>query len=262
MIQHPLALRLDPDQPVREQIQEAARLGARGVVLDAIGDLAPHRLGATGRRDLRHVMRTVEVALAAVALPTRRPFDTIDQLDERIRRADAAFAMAYELGTGIVLMRAGPVPTQEDVPRLETFTNAVRELARRADHQGIRLALETGSDPGAKLGEFLRGMESAGLAVSVDPASCLRSGIDPVTTVRDLGSWLAHAYANDATGAAGVPPINPRGFGFPPGALDWEEYLGALEEVGYRGYMTIWPAAGSSAAAQFSAVVNRLKLIG
>ena len=28
MIRHPLGLRLDPDRPVREQIHEAARLGA------------------------------------------------------------------------------------------------------------------------------------------------------------------------------------------------------------------------------------------
>ena len=34
---------------------------------------------------------------------------------------------------------------------------------------------------------------------------------------------------------------NPRGSGFPPGALDWEEYLGALEEINYRGYLTVWP---------------------
>ena len=42
MIRNPLGLRLDPDRPVRDQIHEAARLGAKGVVLDAIGDLAPN----------------------------------------------------------------------------------------------------------------------------------------------------------------------------------------------------------------------------
>src|SRR5271165_2250909 len=123
MIANPLGLRLDPDRPVREQIHEAARLGAKGVVLDAIGDLSPQRLGDTGRRDLRHVLRTVELSLTALALPTRRPFDTIDQLDERMRRADAAFAMAYELGTTVVLARVGSIPSKEDTARLETFTN-------------------------------------------------------------------------------------------------------------------------------------------
>ena len=62
MIRNPLGLRLDPDGPVRDQIFEAARLGAKGVVLDAIGDLAPQRLAETGRRELRHILRTVELS--------------------------------------------------------------------------------------------------------------------------------------------------------------------------------------------------------
>jgi sugar phosphate isomerase/epimerase len=142
MIRHALALRLDADQSVRDQIYEAARIGAKGVVIDAIGDIAPHRLGETGRREVRQILRTAELSLTALALPTRRPFDTTDQLDDRMRRADAAFAMAYELGTAIVLARAGAVPPAEDEARLEIFTNTLRELGRRAEHHGVKLAIE------------------------------------------------------------------------------------------------------------------------
>ncbi len=39
MIRNPLGLRLDPDRSVRDQIQQAARLGAKGVVLEAAGAL-------------------------------------------------------------------------------------------------------------------------------------------------------------------------------------------------------------------------------
>ncbi len=229
-----------------------------GVVVDAIGDLAPQRLGETGRRELRHILRTVELKLIAVSLPTRRPFDTIDQLDERLRRADSAFAMAFELGTKVVLARVGAVPPKEDSERLEIFTNAVRELGRRADHRGVRLAIETGADNGVKLGAFLEGLAIPALAASIDPGSLLQTGVDPVITVRELAGWVAHAYANDATGSSRAAPSNPRGFGFPPGALDWEEYLGALEEIGYHGFLTVWPTAGRPVAAQFSSIAQRL----
>jgi sugar phosphate isomerase/epimerase len=261
MIRHSLALRLDPGQPVREQIQEAARLGARGVVLDAIGDLAPHRLGETGRRELRHILKTVELALVALALPTRRPFDTSDQLDDRIRRADAAFSMAYELATNLVLVRAGAVPPQDAGARLETFTGAVAELGRRADHRGVRLALETGAEPGERLKSLIDGIGVATLAASIDPASLLQTGIDPVATVRALGDNVAHAYANDGTAGSGARAANPRGFGFPPGALDWEEYLGALEEVAYRGFLTVWPPPGRAAATHFQEIAGRLNAL-
>jgi sugar phosphate isomerase/epimerase len=262
MIRHPLGLRLESDHSVRDQIHEAARLGARGVVLDAVGDLAPHRLGETGRRDLRHVLKTVELSLIALALPTRRPFDTTDQLDERLRRAEAACAMAFELGTNLVLVRAGAIPPVEDQVRHEIFTGAIGDLARRADHRGTRCALETGPEPGQKLKAFLDALGSPGLAASVDPASLLLAGIDPVSCVRELETWVAHAYLNDATGAGGISALNPRGYGFPPGALDWEEYLGALEEVSYRGWLTVSPAPGRTAASQFAAVSERLQRLG
>jgi sugar phosphate isomerase/epimerase len=121
------------------------------------------------------------------------------------------------------------------------------------------LALETGADPGEKLKAFLLAVDSPGLAASIDPGSILQAGIDPITTVRELASWVVHAYAKHATGAPGVPAFNPRGFGFPSGALDWEEYLGSLEEIGYHGFLTVWPAPGKSAATQFTAVSDRLK---
>src|SRR6185437_10097824 len=262
MIRNPLALRLDPERPVRDQIYEAARLGARGVVVDAIGDLAPHRLSETGRREVRHILRTVELSLVAVSLPTRRPFDTMEQLDDRLRRADAAFALAFELGTDVVLARVGAVPPKEDAARLETFTNAVRELGLRADFRGVRLAIETGSEPGATLRTFLDSLAVPSLAASIDPSSLLQVGIDPVRAVRELAEYVAHAYANDATGTSRLAAPNPRGIGFPPGALDWEEYLGALEEIAYRSFLTVWPPPGRSAATEFSAISERLKRLG
>jgi sugar phosphate isomerase/epimerase len=135
----------------------------------------------------------------------------------------------------------------------------LRELGKNAEHHGIRLALETGSEPGHKLKAFLDEIGSYGLAASVEPGSLLHAGIDPVVCARELGSWVVHAYLNDATGMAGISAPNPRGYGFPPGALDWEEYLGALEEIGYHGFLTVWPAPGRPPTDQFSAVAERVK---
>jgi sugar phosphate isomerase/epimerase len=261
MIATPLGLRLDPARPVRDQIREAARIGAKGVVIDAIGDLSPDRLSETGRRELRHLLRSVETRLIAVSLPTRRPFDTIDQLDDRLRRAQNAFRMAYELGTALVLARLGAVPQEADAPRREVWISAARELGRRADHQGIRLAIETGPESGSVLRPILDTLDLVGLAASIDPSALLQRGIDPASTTRELGHWVAHAYASDAVGANPAVPANPRGFGFPPGALDWEEYLGALEEVNYRGFLTVWPDPARNPAARFTAIQQRLNQI-
>jgi sugar phosphate isomerase/epimerase len=260
MIRSPLGLRLQTNLPIRDQILEAARLGAKGVVLDAVGDLAPERLSESGRRDLRHLLRSAELTLVALHLPTRRPFDTLDQLEDRLQRADNAFALAYELGTRLILARLGGVPPESDAPRRDVYFTALTELGRRTDHRGVRLAIETSSDPGEALRNVLDTLNSPGLGASLDPASLLRNQIDPVAVTRTLAEWVAHAYANDATtpGAAVAVP-NPRGFAFPPGALDWEEYLGALEEINYGGFLTIWPDPARPVGPQFTTLAERLK---
>src|SRR4051812_36254022 len=180
MIRLPLGLRLNPGRPTRDQIREAAMLGAKGVVIDATGDLSPERLSETGRRELRHVLRSVQVTLVAIHLPTRRPFDTVDQLEDRLRRAEAAFAMTFELGAGLVLARMGEVPPESDALRREPWISPPRNPARRADHRGVRFTLETGTEPGSTLRPILDGLDTNGVAASLDPASLLSRGIDPI----------------------------------------------------------------------------------
>ncbi len=261
MIRSSLGIRLNPDPAVatRDQIHQAARLGARGVVLEAIGEIGPDRLGETGRRDLRRILRTSELSLIAMHLPTRRAFDTVEQLEDRLARADRAFAMMYELGCNLALVRVGGVPGEADPARHEVFRGAVGELARRADHRGVRLALEAGGEPGAVLRGFLDQLDSPTLGASVDPGALLRLGLDPVAMTLELNTKLAHAYATDATGAgASRLALSSHRDGFPPGVLDWENYLGSLEEIDYRGFLTIWPEPGSDVAAGFQAMKARL----
>lgn len=249
MIRSPLGLRLNPDptRSPRDQFREAARLGARGLVFDAAGDLAPQRLSETGRREVRHLLRSVELELIAVNLPTRRPFDTIDGLDDRLARAEQAFAMAYELGTKLVLVRIGAVPAETETARRGALTASLAELARRADRHGVRLAIETGSEPGSELAGVLAALDLPSLAVSLDPGSLLRRGHDPIQAARALAVWVVHAYATEAGGRADS------------GALDWAEYLGALEEIDYRGFLTIWPDPAADPAASFAALKARLE---
>ena len=190
-------------------------------------------------------------------LPTRG-FDTTDQLEDRLARADRAFALAFDLGTRTVLVRAGGVPPEAD-PRRPIFASAVEELARRADRHGVILALETGPDPGPALREILDAWANPHLAASLDPAALLAQGHDPIASTLALGPWVAHAYANDASAGGGVAAANPRGFGFRPGVLDWEEYLGALEEIGYAGFLTLWPDANAPMARQVAPLLERFR---
>ena len=135
--------------------------------------------------------------------------------------------------------------------RREAFVHALGELGRRAEHRGILLAIETVTGPVSLLAEILSSIASPGLAASVDTGALLRSGQDPAAAVVALGSHVAHAYAVDAWAGSGPIVGNP-------GILDWEGYLGSLEEIDYRGYLTIWPDSSGDLASGFAAIKARL----
>ena len=145
---------------------------------------------------------------------------------------------------------SAPSPRSRTSPGAASSCRRSGELGRRADHRGTRLAIETGSESGEVLRAVLDGLGSLGLAASLDPAGLLGQGFDPVASTKALGPWVVHAYATD--------PSVARGPGSRGGALDWEEYLGALEEIEYRGYLTIWPDPARDPGPQFTSMVERL----
>jgi hypothetical protein len=53
--------------PLRRALAEAARLGVKGVQVEAVGDLAPDNLTQTGRREFRNLLRTHDLELTAPA---------------------------------------------------------------------------------------------------------------------------------------------------------------------------------------------------
>jgi sugar phosphate isomerase/epimerase len=258
MIRCPLGLRLDgkPGPSFRQLLRSAASAGAQGVVLEATGDLSPDRLGETGRRELRHLLRSIELGLAALALPTRRSFDDLADFDERVARIDRAMRLAFELGTSVVLLRPGQVPAEEREKEREAFLHALGMLARRADHRGVRIGLELEIPSPSSLLEVLHALDQPTLGVSLDPVALLALHQDPPAVMRLLGSHVVHAYAPAMMQAPAHP--SRRSLGERGRSLDWAAFLGACEEVGYHGYLTIWPEPGQDAIQAFLQTASQL----
>jgi sugar phosphate isomerase/epimerase len=63
-----------------------------------------------------------------------------------------------------------------------------------------------------------------------------------------LGPWLAHAYATETAARPGEPVPE----------VDWASYVGALEEVDYRGALTLWPDPSRDQTAALQALRDRL----
>src|SRR5690242_19337702 len=223
--------------PLRRALGEAQRLGVKGVQADAAGELSPRALSRTGRSAFRHLLGSHNLELTALGCPLRRGLDSPEDQQQRIDHTRAVLGLSLELGARIAIVQAGRVPEKADDPRAALLTEALGVLGRHGDRIGAVLALETGLESGAVLGAFLDRFDAGGLGVNLDPANLLMSGFDPYESARALRGRVVHSNAKDvrASGASRTAQEVPLG----RGDIDWTRYLATLEEIEYRGWLTV-----------------------
>lgn len=243
--------------PVRRGLAEVARLGVGGVQVDAAGDLSPRNLSQTGRRAFRHLLRTHNLELAALSCPLRRGLDTATDQDARIEHVRNAMSLSFDLGARVTVVQAGQVPDQPETPRGQLLSEALLALARHGDRTGTVLAMETGLESGEALAHFLDRFDTASLGANVDPANLLVNGFDPYASTRALGRYVRHVQARDArrAGTSRAAQEVPVGHG----DIEWMEFLSVLEEIEYRGWLTVEREEGTSRLADVADGVTFLR---
>ncbi len=247
--------------PLRRSLPELRTLGVAGVELDAVGDLAPAQLSDTGRRELRHLLRSHHLELTALACPLRRGLAVADNQEARLDYLRQALSLSRDLGAGIVVIEPGPIVYGEGEgdPRQVLLKEALAALGRHGERVGAVLALETGLEDGAALTTFLDGFHTGGLAANLNPGNLLIHGHDPYATARTLRERIVHVHAKDArvASAAGIAQEIPLGHG----DIDWLQLLAILEEIEYRGFATIERTPGANPLAAAKAAVDFLRLV-
>lgn len=242
--------------PVRKAIAEAARMGAAGVQVDATGDLSPDRLGESGRREFRNLLRSFDQELAALNVPLRRGLDTGADLQPRIEHVRKAMQLAFDLGARKVVVPCPKVPDDAATPRAQTLREALLALGPFGDRMGTVLALEIGFDPAEKVKAYLSGYDTGSLKVTYDPANMLLHGHDPLANLSQLQGWVAHVHARDAR-SAGIS----RGLQEVPvgaGDVDWLAFTATLQVLGFDGFLTVEREQGENKLAD---VANGVKFL-
>jgi sugar phosphate isomerase/epimerase len=258
MNRHKIGIRLESlGLPLRRALQEAERLGVSGVQVDAVGDLSPNNLGQTGRREFRHLLRSHNLELTALGCPLRRGLDVVEDQQPRIGHIRQVMTLSFDLGPRITIAQAGQVPEEAADPRAALLREALLALGQHGDRIGTILALETGLESGPVLRRFLDRFDTGGLGVNLDPANLLMHGFDPYEGVRALQGKIVHSHAKDARKVSASRSAQEVPLG--NGDIDWLEYLGALEEVEYRGWLTIEREAGDNRLADVAAAVTFLR---
>ncbi|HMF13914.1 MAG TPA: sugar phosphate isomerase/epimerase family protein [Gemmataceae bacterium] len=243
--------------PLRRALQEVQRLGVTGVQVDAVGDLAPNRLSQTGRREFKHLLRSYDVELTALGCPLRRGLDTIQDQQPRIEHVRKVLSLSFDLGPRLVVVQAGKIPEDAADPRAAVLSESLRALGQQGDRTGTTLALETGLEFGAALGQFLGLLDTGGLGVNFDPANLLLHGFDPYESGRALRGKIVHVHAKDARSARASRAAQEVPVGH--GDIDWLQLVGVLEELEYRGWIVIEQESGDNRLADVVAGVKFLR---
>lgn len=243
--------------PLRRGLSEIVRLGVPGVQVDAVGDLSPNHLSQTGRREFRNLLRSHNLELTALGCPLRHGLDVLEGQDARIEHVKRVLSLSFDLGPRTVIVQAGQVPDKADSPADKLLSEAMLALGHYGDRTGTKLALETGLESGEVLRAFLARFDTGGLGVNFDPANLLINRFDPCESARALRGLICHAHAKDARQAT----ANRAGQEVPlgHGDIEWMQLLGVLEEIEYRGWLTIERESGEHRVADVAAGVSFLR---
>lgn len=261
-------------------IQKAAALGAQGIQMYSTnGANSPENLTAAARRALLDEVKSQGLVFSALCGDLGHGFGTKELNDGLIEKSKRILDLAKDLETNVVTTHIGVVPADKNHERYKIMQEACFALASYADSIDAHFAIETGPEPSTVLKEFLDGLHSTGVAVNLDPANlAMVVGDDAAEAVYNLRRYIVHTHAKDGKMYRYVDPeyvyriVHPvpeeirrerahEELPLGTGSVDFDKYLKALEEIGYRGFLTIEREVGENPEADIYTAKQYLETV-
>lgn len=264
-------------KPFPEAMDIAQKLGVQGLQVYATkGEMAPENLVGQKRKDFLKAVKDHGLVISALCGDLGHGFGKPELNPGLIERSKRILDMAVELETNVVTTHIGVVPDSNEHPRYKIMQDACGELAAYADTLNAHFAIETGPEIATVLRGFLDGLHSTGVAVNLDPANFVMvTGDDPVAAVHTLAPYIVHTHAKDGVNLRRVPSeviygltngdpamLETPSFEELPlgkGHVPYDQYLQALREIGYKGFLTIEREVGNDPTADIATAVAFLK---
>ena len=259
-------------------VKKAASVDAQGIQVYATrGEMAPENMTAAKIAEFRKLVADNGLVISALCGDLGGGFGNKDENPERVEKSKRIIYLAKELGTDVVTTHIGVVPQDPSHERYGVMQEACFELSRYADNIGAHFAIETGPETSAVLKEFLDSLGSTGVGVNLDPANLVMvTGDDPAKAVYNLQKYIVHTHAKDGVqnfykdpeivyGIKKDPLVTGESFTEVPlgeGSVNWKEYLAALEDIGYKGFLTIEREVGDDPERDIRKAVEFLKSHG
>lgn len=256
-------------------LDKAAALGAKGIQVYATrGEMSPEKLDAQKRKEFLKAVKGHGLTVSALCGDLGKGFVNPELNPGLIEQSKRILDLAKDLETDVVTTHIGVVPEDPAHPRYAVMQEACGQLAAYADEMQAHFAIETGPEKAATLKKFLDGLHSTGVAVNLDPANFVMvTGDDPVQAVYTLKDYIVHTHAKDGRRLAVRDPevlygmvesemLNDPSYielPFGEGDVDFPNYLKALHEIGFKGFLTIEREVGDDPEKDIGAAVKFLE---
>ena len=270
--------------PLEDAIRKAAECGAAGVQINVKQpDVLMCDWSDDAVADVARWCRESNLEVSAVCGDVGgHDFQLDGKNMERAEQYCRTVDLAVKLNTKVVTSHIGTVPEDPADPTRLNMVNSIRKIAEYARSKGVVMAIETGPESPETLLDFIEQVNvPGGLGVNLDPANLRMVGsFCPVHAVKLLGKYIVHTHAKDGVNYKPGPAyarygiFNPDGSqrvfeGVPvpdykevplgQGQVPWDEYLAALRDAGYDGYLTIERECGDDPEADIRMAVGFLQ---
>ena len=266
----------------REGAEEAARLGAQGIqaYMTPYGYMTAEEMTAEKIREVMDIVSSNGLVFSAICGDFGVGFADEEQNKIYVDKSKRVLEKAKELGCDIVTTHIGRIPEEECAVK-ETMRKACRSLAEFADSMGSSFAVETGTESGRILCDFLDSLGAGGVRVNFDPANLVMvAGDRPERAVADVGKYIVHTHAKDGYKLDESLPEDVKividgeakdheallGMGrayievpLGEGGVNFDTYLPALAATGFDGFLTVEREVGEDPCRDIGLAVRFLR---
>lgn len=272
---------------VLEGIKSSQKCGATGVQLYAWNELNPFTVSDHMINEVRKTAEGCGQKITALCgelseiSPGGSGLEIAEDNPKQIEFLKRTFDLANKLDCNVVTTHIGVVPEDKENPTWHALHEACDKLGEYAKAQDAWLAIETGPEVIPRLCSFVDSCSSGRVAINYDPANLVMvTNDDEVAGVYTAGKRIVHTHAKDGImkefyGPEEVYAIFAKGgveslaslsnyFEETPlgkGSVRWAEYIKALLDVGYDGYLTIEREVSANATKDIQLAVDFLKEI-
>jgi len=248
-----------------EAVKKAALMGASGVQTYCTnGEFAPENMSDAKIKETLDIMNSNGLKFSAICGDLGHGFGDREKNAQNVEKSKRIMELAKKLECNIVTTHIGVVPNDKNHERYKIMQEACFALAEFAKSMDAHFAVETGPETSLVLKNFLDSLGSDGVAVNLDPANLVMvTGDDPVQAVYNLKDYIVHTHAKDGNKLKDSNPeyiyqvVHPipeeyaQGGYFEEvplgtGSVPFDKYLKALDDIGYKGFLTVERECGDT----------------